>query len=251
MHALQLAIMMISCGILGGLINSYLDKSSKEIVNTTWEYIVIGIGAALLVPLFLNMIGSTLIEGSFESLNSTLVIMGFCLVASMTSRTFIKSISDKALQKAQSAETKANEVAATLNITEKRQNSIIMPVVMIELEKYQQAVTDLDKTLKTDPEFSEAWAWRGFAQKRLGNFEEAVQSMEKAIRLEKSPDILWHYNLACYKSLAGRSMDNIAVELDLIYKSKDPRRDDLIASLTTDADFDPIRHQPAFQRYLS
>lgn len=251
MHALQLTLIMISCGILGGLINSYLDKGSKDVVNTVWEYMVIGVGASLLVPLFLNMIGSTLVEGSYKNINSTFVIMGFCLVAAMTSRTFIKTISDKAMQKAQSAETKANEVAATLDIAEKRQNSIIMPVVMIELEKYQQAVVDLDKTLKADPDFAEAWAWRGFAQKRLRNYEEAVQSMEKAIELEKSPDILWHYNLACYKSLAGRPMENIAKDLDIIYNSKDSRRNDLVASLTTDDDFAPIRQQPAFQRYLS
>lgn len=253
MHYFWLVVMMISCGVLGGSINFFLDKCNfgkdEKKRNNLFEYMVIGIGASLLVPLFLNMIGSTLIESSDSDHGSTLVIMGFCLVAAMTSRNFIKDISDKALQKAQQAENKANEIEQTVNLAEKRQNAIIMPVVMIELGKFEQAVTDLDKTLHNDPTFAEAWAWRGYAQKRLENYEEAVISMERAISHEENPDLLWHYNLACYKALAKRNIKDIAKNLEVIKRSSDPRRNELLSYLTTDTDFDQIRSNKVFQTY--
>lgn len=246
----DLVIMMISCGILGGLINYYLDKGSKSTTNTAWEYIVIGIGASLLVPLFLNMIGSNLIDQIPVSRENILIIMGFSLIAAMTSRSFIKNIGDRALQTANAAEKKANELAVTLTLSEKRANSIIMPVVMIELEKFKQAIIDLDKVLRSDPEFAEAWAWRGFAEKRLNNYEQAVISMEKAIKLEKSPSLLWHYNLACYKALAGRSINDIAKNLDVIYNSNEKTKDDIINALQNDSDFASIKGDEDFGRYL-
>lgn len=252
MHMLSLVIMMLSCGILGGLINSYLDKNNPDkSSNSTWEYMVIGIGASLTVPLFLNTISSSLFIDSKNEPYNILVIMGFCLIAAMSSKSFIKTVSDRAIKTANQANKTANKAEASAALSEKRANSLIMPIVMIELEKYEQAVIELnDKVLKDDKEFSDAWAWKGFAQRRFGQLNEAVYSLEQAVKYERVPELTWHYNLACYKALTGKDISEFTSDLDIIYNSTDPRRNDLLKCLRSDEDFASIKDSEVFKKYL-
>ncbi|WP_318468842.1 YEATS-associated helix-containing protein [Photobacterium leiognathi] len=89
---------MISMGILGGIIN-YLFSGEDE-----WSWIsvarasLIGIGASLLVPLFLRMISSNLLNDVADKSDGYFVLMGFCLVASISSRAFIGSITSKVMR---------------------------------------------------------------------------------------------------------------------------------------------------------
>jgi hypothetical protein len=53
---------MLAAGIVGGLINSYLADSMVEKPLVWWKHIIVGIGAAFMVPVFLNMISSRLIS---------------------------------------------------------------------------------------------------------------------------------------------------------------------------------------------
>ena len=103
MHMFILVIVMISAGILGGGINYYLNKNEPGNKNTAWEFIIIGIGASLLVPLFLNMISSDLIQRSEAGVYNIFVILGFCLIAAISSKAFITSLSDKILKEAKEA----------------------------------------------------------------------------------------------------------------------------------------------------
>ena len=76
---------------------------------------MLGIGASFLVPLFLNTISSQLLDDirtkAEDRSKNILVFLGFCLVAAISSKTFIQTISkrvlataDKALRKASKAE---------------------------------------------------------------------------------------------------------------------------------------------------
>ncbi len=130
LHFFWLVVGVIAIsGFFGGLLNyllykeeDLLDPSAKQkplgrqgTAVLVAGNLVLGVGAAFLVPLFLHVIGSDL----FTTLSGTsgeeprypqlLVIAGFCLVASMSAKTFIKSVSERVLRKAENAEKLAGE----------------------------------------------------------------------------------------------------------------------------------------------
>jgi hypothetical protein len=110
------------CGLIGGIIG-YLDELNSTNKGGAWhclKYLLLGLAASFVVPLFLNTISSTLIKdvlntGSPGSITSLLVVAGFCLIASISSRRFIDRITDtvleqvnKAVEAADSAQKKAD-----------------------------------------------------------------------------------------------------------------------------------------------
>jgi|GEM_PF-3850900 len=58
---------ILFCGILGGLVSAFITDEQPLSRALCGKRVVIGIGCAFLVPLFLNMISSTLIEKSETS----------------------------------------------------------------------------------------------------------------------------------------------------------------------------------------
>jgi predicted transcriptional regulator len=112
-----LIITIISSGVLGGTVN-FFQQYSKE--NKGWvnyiRCIVIGLGASFLVPLFLQMISSNLVDNAKLNDKDLLVFIGFCLIASIFSRRFIETIGDKVLKQVQEAKETAQtakEIAQT------------------------------------------------------------------------------------------------------------------------------------------
>jgi hypothetical protein len=106
---------MLASGVLGGLVNYYLlDKSSGRYMPW-WQCVIVGVAAAFIVPLFLNMIASGLIgeilgsAGRSGDASRLLVLAGFCLVAAITSRQFIDSVAKRALDQARAAAVEATE----------------------------------------------------------------------------------------------------------------------------------------------
>ena len=78
---------MLFTGVFGGYLN-YLNNfdTIEETGNkklAKFKYILLGVGAAFLVPLFLKMIASNLInvEEKYDNCNY-LIFTGFCLIAS-------------------------------------------------------------------------------------------------------------------------------------------------------------------------
>lgn len=87
---------MILSGIVGGFINYYLNSPPED--ESVHKSILLGIGASLLVPLFLNIISSNLIEQCKSDMYKLLVFAGFCLVAAIFSKSFINTVSESALK---------------------------------------------------------------------------------------------------------------------------------------------------------
>jgi hypothetical protein len=88
-------------GVFGGFVNFALARSSHSTWFDAWWSVVIGIGAAFLVPLFLNTISSSLLSGILS--NSVVqadifVFFGFCLLGAIASRTMIQTLSQKLLR---------------------------------------------------------------------------------------------------------------------------------------------------------
>lgn len=129
-HILFLTAIMALMGVLGGLINYFINgdtesKPRKDCFREVLKACIIGIGASLLVPLFLNMISSDLLKETESSQYNILVFAGFCLIAAITSKTFIGTISERILQEAEEANAQAREAKKKIEQVE----SNIRPII--------------------------------------------------------------------------------------------------------------------------
>lgn len=90
---------MIAAGILGGIANYFLAERHAEFAwRDLFKYSVLGVVAALMVPLFLNMISSNLLDLARTRPINLFVFAGFCLIAVIFSRRFLENLSTKLIQ---------------------------------------------------------------------------------------------------------------------------------------------------------
>nr|WP_316640018.1 YEATS-associated helix-containing protein [uncultured Roseateles sp.] len=172
----DIALVMLTAGALGGLVNYFLSDPEQEKRLAWWQHVFVGVAASFMVPLFLNMISGDLIDkirGTTEKpgdYSKLFVLAGFCLVAAVSSRAFIKSLServlqevkkkvdavgrtaDKAAEKADSA--KAQATAASVDANEARQ--AVAPFVedesidtATESQLSQESIVKLQRSLAT------------------------------------------------------------------------------------------------------
>lgn len=95
---LVLGIMVVA-GILGGIANYFLAERHAEFAwRDLFKYAVLGVVAALMVPLFLNMISSNLLDLARTRPINLFVFAGFCLIAVIFSRRFLENLSTKLIQ---------------------------------------------------------------------------------------------------------------------------------------------------------
>lgn len=98
-HLLVLVALMAVGGLLGGLVNYW---GAPQALAQSESYpllkrISAGLAAAFAVPLFLNMISSSLVADSKHDPLKLLVIAGFSIVAAISSKAFIESLSKRLL----------------------------------------------------------------------------------------------------------------------------------------------------------
>lgn len=95
-YMLMVLAIMICTGLLSGIANFFLSEaqSGRELS----KYIVLGVVAALTVPLFLNMTSSNLLEFGRSRPLSIFVFAGFCLVYVLLSRRVFEAIANRLLQ---------------------------------------------------------------------------------------------------------------------------------------------------------
>jgi hypothetical protein len=92
-HMLLLLGIMVLTGILGGAANYFLSERQGDAGRRDWlKYPVFGVVAALTVPLFLNMLSSTLLEGARTKPIDLYVFSGFCLIYVVASRRFFDNL---------------------------------------------------------------------------------------------------------------------------------------------------------------
>lgn len=90
-HMLLILAIMVVTGLLGGAANYYLAERENAAANDWIKYPVLGVVAALTVPLFLNMMSSTLLEGARTKPVDFFAFAGFCLVYVIASRRWFES----------------------------------------------------------------------------------------------------------------------------------------------------------------
>ena len=121
----SLILIMVIAGYFGGLVNYYLVDENGEKGKRS-KSIILGLGASFLVPLFLNMISSKLLDKTtLEEPNNLLVFMGFCLIAAMSSKSFIENITDRMMNDLEDTKKKIKEVKAVTD-----------PIANKEMEQY-------------------------------------------------------------------------------------------------------------------
>lgn len=113
-----IALVMLAAGFLGGIVNAFLSDPEEEKPMAWWQHITLGVTASFMVPVFLNMISSDLIDQirgvgkTTADYSKLFVLAGFCLIAAVSSRAFIRNLSERILQQVKSANRKAEQAKA-------------------------------------------------------------------------------------------------------------------------------------------
>jgi len=121
---------MLAAGFLGGGLNYLLSRKDNAEGAAIWQSLVGGLVASFMVPLFLNMISSGLIEAiKGKDSNSgdpskLFVFAGFCLVAAVSSKAFINTLSDRILSEAKAARKEVRQIKSEVD-----------PIIAKETEK--------------------------------------------------------------------------------------------------------------------
>jgi len=126
-YSILISIIIIVGGIAG--FTNYLTYYFKGYIEhrlVAIKHILSSIGAAILVPLFLNMLSSSLIvpDDDFKTINY-FVFAGFCFIAGHFSDRFINSIGEKVLKEVEQVKIKAEEAVTAAKESEKRVNFIV------------------------------------------------------------------------------------------------------------------------------
>lgn len=255
---------IVFSGAMGGFARYQWDKNEENSRVESWfHFVVMGIAAAFLVPLFLNTISSSLIKETETDPSKFFILIGFCIAASMYAKKFIGSVAEKTLEELK-AENKKTSVKLTgveervkdaednARSADNRAIALYKPIELIGKEKYSEALKELETVIAFDPKNPEAWAWKAFCLKRQSKFEDAVSAIETALRLEGKEVCTWLYNLACYKCLAKTDVSEVIAALERIKVSASSELIALVGDKLKgdEEDFASIRQDTAFAAFL-
>lgn len=104
---------MLAAGVGGGIVNFALARTAESTWSDALSSIVIGLGAAFLIPLFLNTISSSLFPGLLNGSAAKadqFVFFGFCLLGAIASKTMIQTLTQKVLRTAEEAKRQVQEL---------------------------------------------------------------------------------------------------------------------------------------------
>lgn len=135
-HIFILAAVMSIAGVFGGLINYYQMTQEREDEAALPRCIVLGIGAAFLVPVILFFVQSDLILEIQNDPSRLLIYTGFCLIVAIASRLVLTSTPKRILREAQVARQQVEEMQHELRVMQEE----LLPLLDTETEQD----TDMD-----------------------------------------------------------------------------------------------------------
>lgn len=106
MTHIEIVGVMVAAGLLGGTVNFALSRTEHSTWRDWFWSVVVGLGASLLVPLFLNTISSSLLSGLLGGTSGKAdiyVFSGFCLLGAIASKAMIQTLTQRVLREAQEA----------------------------------------------------------------------------------------------------------------------------------------------------
>jgi hypothetical protein len=152
-----LIIIMTIAGLFGGVVNYFMTKVAEPSSANVFRSVTVGLAASFMVPLFLNMISSNLLDAVAGAAKppdpiKSFVFAGFCLVASISSTAFIRTLSDRILREAKEAKREARKTKAELHETRAELQPIVDKNTEIDLDTRalngRAAKTELDPAQK-------------------------------------------------------------------------------------------------------
>lgn len=129
-HMVILAGVMLLAGVFGGLINYYQMSQRETDPESLPRCIVMGIGAAFLVPVVLHLISSDLVAEIQTNASGLLIYSGYCLIAAVASRLAMASLGERILREAAMARLQAESVQLEL----RRLQEELLPLIETETE---------------------------------------------------------------------------------------------------------------------
>ncbi|MGN2430675.1 YEATS-associated helix-containing protein [Pseudomonas syringae] len=142
---------LASTGAIGGLAGHFLYGGNWA--RTAFKNVLLGICAALMVPLFLNTISSTLLleilnnKTEFES-SKYLILIGFCLIASISAQKFIRLMSANVLKELEEVKEKAEDAQTKAKSALEAAESSMEPEAGPLNAEEKVIFSDLDSTTK-------------------------------------------------------------------------------------------------------
>lgn len=123
----RILILMLGAGILGGFVNMAINRTGGSSWKDWAWYVVPGIAAAFLMPLFLQTVSSNLLQNLLQippPHYNYFVFFGFCLLAAISSKAFIQALTDKVLQELKDQQQKqGQQIAQAQKTAEKAKTS--------------------------------------------------------------------------------------------------------------------------------
>lgn len=146
--------LIFTAGVFGGTVNYALARTAESRWNDAAWSVVIGLGAAFLVPLFLNTISSSLLTGLLNgTANSAdpFVFFGFCLLGAIASKSMIQSLAQKVLRVAEETKrevAKLKEEVEPIIVKETEQDQVENEGGKLRVEAYGLVGEDPHKIIK-------------------------------------------------------------------------------------------------------
>lgn len=114
-HLLLILLVMVAAGALAGVANYFLsERAASRELRDVLRYGVLGVVAALTVPLFLNMISSNLIEASRTRPVDLFVFGGFCVLYVVASRRLFENVALRLLGQVEQMKRQVAEIEPEL-----------------------------------------------------------------------------------------------------------------------------------------
>lgn len=183
-HMCIILLMTATGGIIGGITNfAFLpnsersDKWYKDLPRT----VISGLAASLVVPLFLFVIRSEIMEKSREDDLYYLAVLGFGVLAGVYSKRFLMLMGDEALNLARDAKSEAsqaNKKSDAIIETESEGGSDDKPetqAAKVDLDESEQAV--MNEFPKADLKFRSLHGIAKDARMALGDLRKAFDSL--------------------------------------------------------------------------
>jgi len=155
--ALALVVVMVLSGLIGAVCRAVAQPQTGDPV--TFRILLPGVAAALVIPLFLSLGGSSIfvdaLAGGDKFYLSLFLIAGFCILAGLAGQNFLGSLAARALNTAKRAEDKAEHAETHVEaMAENLENEGVVAAAGMADETKAQRIADLQsKWTQDSPEY--------------------------------------------------------------------------------------------------
>ncbi len=193
---LILTFVMLIAGVFGGLINFYLLNQDNKDTTSMLRCVVVGIGAAFLVPVVLDLVGSGIVTQSQSDPGQLLIYTGLCLIAAIASRVVVSNTVDRTLQAANAAKDEVSE----LQVQVRQLQLALQPLLETETEM-ERAATEDEQFVLDDLDVAATQVLKALGTGRY--IFRTQESLLKELELAEQ-DVMKSLNILQGKGLAGK-----------------------------------------------